>query len=234
MTKKVIGYVRTSTDEQSLSLEAQAARLRAWVVAMDAELVDLVVEQASGKSLERPGLRGVLARLNGGEAESVVVTKLDRLTRSSRDLWWLVDEGVDFVSLTEQVDTLSPAGRMMLTMMSAIAQFERETTAARTSEVLQHIKRGGGLAGGVPYGKKRVCYTLTEEGKPKGGWLEDEPGEQAVLARVRELRDAGETYRGIAETLNAEGWKTRKGTEWKHQYIANLLVNSTDIEHRAG
>lgn len=220
--KTAIGYVRTSTDEQSLSLEAQEARIRAWAVAMDAELVDVVVEQASGKDLKREKLQKVLDRLKRGEADSVVVTKLDRLTRSSRDLWQLVDARVDFVSLTEQVDTRTPAGRMMLTMMSAVAQFEREQTAARTSEVLQHLKRNGGLAGTVPYGKRRVGFSVVN-GRPNGGTLEDDRGEQAVLVRARELREMGETYRGIAEILNAEGYRTRRGTEWAHQYVYGIL-----------
>lgn len=220
--KTAIGYVRTSTDEQSLSIEAQDAKIRAWALAMDVELVDVVREHGSGKTLKRDGLQSVLRRLGKCEAESVVVTKLDRLTRSSRDLWWLVDAKVDFVSVAEQVDTRSPAGRMMLTFMSAIAQWEREIIAERTKDALGQLKHEGRVAGNVPYGKKRAGHEVVD-GRPKGGWLEDEESEQAVLRRARELREAGATLRDVAETLNAEGLKTRKGTAWKHQYIANLL-----------
>lgn len=222
MKTVAIGYARTSTDEQSLSLEAQEARIRAWALSVDAELIDVVIEQASGKTLKRDKLQAALRRIKKGEADSIVVTKLDRLTRSSRDLWWLVDEKIDFVSLSERVDTQTPAGRMMLTMMSAVAQFEREQTAQRTHEVLQHVKSKGGLAGTVPYGKRRVGFTIIN-GKPKGGSLEDDPDEQAVLSRIHELREMGETYREIAEILNEEGFKTRKGTAWRHQYVANVV-----------
>lgn len=230
-TKKALGYIRVSTDKQAekgMSLEAQEARLHGWAAMKGCgyELVGIESDSASAKSLDRPAFNRVMSAVDRREVDAVVVVKLDRLTRSVHDLAVLMerfnDADVEFASITETLDSHTAAGRMVMNIIATVGQWERETISERTREAMQHIKRKGGLAGNVPYGKRRVGFTLVE-GKPKGGTLEDEPSEQIVLRRIRELREMGETHRGITETLNAEGFKTRKGTEWKHQYIANLV-----------
>src|SRR5579864_4567189 len=95
VTVKAIGYVRVSTDKQAgqgVSLEAQAEKIRAMAVVHGAELLDIIVDSGeSAKSLNRPGMVRLLAIVDGGEVQAVIVAKLDRLTRSVKDLCTLLE-----------------------------------------------------------------------------------------------------------------------------------------------
>ncbi|WP_254903539.1 recombinase family protein, partial [Picosynechococcus sp. PCC 7002] len=92
---KDIGYIRVSTEEQAtqgVSLDAQKAKLEAYAGLYDIELVDIVIDAGqSAKSIERPGLQKALGMLDSGEVEAMVIVKLDRLTRSVKDLDWLLE-----------------------------------------------------------------------------------------------------------------------------------------------
>src|SRR5580692_10515653 len=91
---KTVGYVRVSTDKQAdrgVSIEAQAEKIRAMAVVHDGELIDIIVDGGeSAKSLNRPGMARLLALVDSGDVPSVVVAKLDRLTRSVKDLCTLL------------------------------------------------------------------------------------------------------------------------------------------------
>lgn len=197
---KVVGYVRVSTDRQSVeghSLDAQEKRLRAYADAMDIEIVGLEVDAGlSASSLNRPGLQRALARLDAREARGILVVKLDRLTRSVKDLCTLVeryfkDGAVHLISVQESVNTATASGRMVLNVLTSVAQWEREATAERTTAVMQHMKSQGLFTGGwPPYG-----YRL------EGGALKRHDGEQEVIARAKALRAAGLSLRAIATEI---------------------------------
>src|SRR6266699_1866769 len=93
---RAVGYIRVSTDKQAehgISLEAQHAKLTQYAALYDIELVDIIVDAGvSAKSLNRPGLQRALGMLRKGQADALLVAKLDRLTRSTRDLGTLVEE----------------------------------------------------------------------------------------------------------------------------------------------
>lgn len=115
---KTIGYARVSTDKQAdrgVSLEAQAEKIRAMTVVQGAELMDIIVDGGeSAKSLNRPGMARLLALVDSGDVQAVIVAKLDRLTRSVKDLCTLLERferrGVALVSVAESLDTGSAAG----------------------------------------------------------------------------------------------------------------------------
>jgi DNA invertase Pin-like site-specific DNA recombinase len=110
---KAIGYVRVSTDrqaEQGVSLEAQEAKIRAMATVQSADLLDVIVDGGeSAKSLNRPGLQRLLELINAGKVEAVIVAKLDRLTRSVKDLCGLLElfekRKVSLISVAESLDT---------------------------------------------------------------------------------------------------------------------------------
>jgi len=112
-----VGYVRVSTDKQTdrgVSLEAQAERIRAMAVVHNAELIDIIVDGGeSAKSLQRPGMDRLLALVGAGKVKAVFVAKLDRLTRSVKDLCELLERfeqrGVALISVSESLDTSSAA-----------------------------------------------------------------------------------------------------------------------------
>src|SRR6202051_1949865 len=108
-----VGYVRVSTDKQAergISLEAQAEKIRAMALVQGAELGEIIIESGeSAKSLNRPGMTKLLAQVDAGQVRAVIVAKLDRLTRSVKDLCELLElferRGVALISVAESLDT---------------------------------------------------------------------------------------------------------------------------------
>lgn len=225
-----IGYVRVSTGRQDYSLEAQQDKIRAMATVKGIDLSEVIVDrdEFSG-NLARPGVQRVMEMVKRRQVGMVIITKLDRLTRSTADAIALMNlfnrTKVALVSIGESLDTQSAMGEFFLTMIAAMAQLERKTIGERTSAVLQSLKSKGMPTGPAPYGFRLQGRTEPTAGKPKGDTLpliEDEH-EQAVIAWIREAREAGQTLREIADALNEAGTRTRRGGTWKHQYVAGVL-----------
>jgi DNA invertase Pin-like site-specific DNA recombinase len=222
---KVIGYIRVSTEEQATngqSLDAQRAKVEAYAKLYDLELV-AVVEDAgqSGKKLNRPGLQTALAMLRRGEAVGVVISKLDRLTRSVADWQTLIDgyfgerAGQQLFSVADSIDTRTAAGRLVLNVLLSVAQWERETIGERTRDALQHKIRKGERCGKVRFG-----YDLADDGLT----LIENPQQQAVIRQATELRGLGRTLRQIAAELTAQSIPTKEGkTAWTHTAVNRIL-----------
>ena len=208
MSLQLIGYCRVSTDEQALyghGLDAQETKLREYARRANAEMTVIKDEGKSGGSLERPGLMRALERIAGREADGLVVTKLDRLTRSVIDfsmlLEWFVIADAKLVALDFDLDTETPSGRMVATIMASVAEWERGMIADRTRAALA-AARAKGITIGLP--------AVTD---------------QAELAtRIRRMRERGMTYRAICDELNAEGVPTARGAEeWRSSAIQTVL-----------
>jgi DNA invertase Pin-like site-specific DNA recombinase len=217
---KAIGYVRVSTDKQAdfgVSLPAQMERVRAMAVVQGAELVELIVDAESAKSLNRPGMEKLLALVDARAVDVVIIAKLDRLTRSVKDLAELLERltkrGVSLVSVAESLDTGTAAGRLVLNIMTALSQWEREAIGERTRDAMSHKRANGERVGTIPFG-----FRMGED-----GLLAEDAAEQAILSRIRELKAAGHTIREIADELNRQGYTTRRGTAWRFQYVAATL-----------
>jgi site-specific DNA recombinase len=221
---RAFGYLRVSTDEQGrsgLSLEHQRRKVEGYAELHDLALVEVVTDVASAKTLKRDGLTRLLGRLKAGDV--VIVAKLDRLTRSVRDLADVLDlftrRGASLVSVGEHLDTGSAAGRLVLNVMASVSQWEREAIAERTSDALQARKRRGLVATkDAPYG-----FACGPEGRQVPCLTE-----QAVLAEMRRQRAAGRTLRAIAADLNARGFTTRTGGPWRHEYVARLVTATVE------
>jgi site-specific DNA recombinase len=219
---QAIGYVRVSTDrqaEQGVSLEAQEAKIRAMATVQSAELLDVIVDGGeSAKSLNRPGLQRLLALINAGKVEAVIVAKLDRLTRSVKDLCGLLElfekRKVSLISVAESLDTGSAAGRLVITIMAAVSQWEREAIGERSRDALRHKRGKRERVGNIEFGCR-----LAQDGLH----VEADPAEQAALAEIRRLRAAGGTLRGIAADLNHRAFRTRGGTPWRLESVARVL-----------
>jgi DNA invertase Pin-like site-specific DNA recombinase len=197
---RVIGYVRVSTEEQAVSglgLDAQRVALREGFKHHGRLVTILADEGFSGKDLDRPGLTDALERIAAGRADALAVVKLDRLTRNATDLGALVDwflfADAGLIALDfDGLDTSKASGRMIATVLIAVAQWERDSTAERTVAALAALR-----ARGKPTGRPAVA---------------DNP---ALVARIKEMRETM-TLQGIADALNAEGVPTiRGGTQWR-------------------
>jgi DNA invertase Pin-like site-specific DNA recombinase len=170
---RLLGYGRVSTDGQSLT--AQVAELKA------AGCTEIIQEKISGAKADRKQLARAIARLDKGDV--LVVTGLDRLARSTRDLLnvlgTVADKGAGFRSLRDSwADTTTPHGRLMLTVLGGLAEFERERIRSRTGEGRQRAKARGVVMG------RRPKLTLHQRAE--------------ALAR----RDAGETLVDIARSYD--------------------------------
>ncbi|ATA22636.1 DNA-invertase [Brenneria goodwinii] len=140
----LIGYARVSTGDQNLDLQKNALDR--------AECEQIFEDTASGKNAKRPGLRRAIRRLKRGD--TLVVWKLDRLGRSVRDLITMVSDlqsrGIHFRSLTDSIDTSTPAGRFFFHVMSALAEMERELIIERTRAGLAAAREQGRIGGRRP------------------------------------------------------------------------------------
>lgn len=206
---KLIGYSRVSTDEQALyghGLDAQETKLKEYARKANAELT--VIREsggASGGSLDRPELMRALGKIAAREADGLVVAKLDRLSRSLMDflllLEWFTNAEAKLVVLDFDLDTSTPAGRMMAQIIASFGEFERGMIAERVRAALA-AARSKGITIGLP--------AVTD---------------QAELAtRIRRMRERGLTYRAICEQLNAEGVPTARGAgEWRPSAIQTVL-----------
>jgi site-specific DNA recombinase len=219
---RAIGYVRVSTEKQAdfgVSLEAQTAKVQAMAVVQGAELAEIIIDAGeSAKSLNRPGMARLLSLVDAGAVDTVIIAKLDRLTRSVKDLAELLERftrrGVSLVSVAESLDTGTAAGRLVLNIMTAVSQWEREAIGERTRDAMHHKRANGERVGTVPFGYRTAADSLH---------LEVDPAEQGILSRIRELKAAGNTTRQIADELNRQGFTTRRGTAWRFQYVAEAL-----------
>ena len=220
---KVIGYVRVSTDQQAesgLSIENQVDKIRGYCSIYDLDLVEIVVDAGeSAKSLNRDGIKKVMDLAESGEIEGIVIAKLDRLTRSMKDLHTLLDQvfnKIDLHSVSEKVDTSSASGRLVLNVLMSVAEWEREAIGERTSQALQAKKKRGEKIGNCRYGWKWE----------NGEWIENER-EQKVIQLIKELRSDGVSFRAIKQHLEAEGVLNRKGkSKWSLSTINKVMKAS--------
>jgi len=225
LTMKAIGYARVSTDKQAdrgVSLEAQAEKIRAMAVVHNANLFDIIVDVGeSAKSLNRPGMARLLALVDAGEVQTVIIAKLDRLTRSVKDLCTLLERferrSVALISVAESLDTGCAAGRLVLNIMTAVSQWEREAIGERTRDALSHKRSNGERVGNIPFGSR-----LADDGEH----LEPDPLEQAALTEIRRLRTEGTAMRTIAANLNQRAYQTRRGTPWSLESVARVLKSA--------
>jgi DNA invertase Pin-like site-specific DNA recombinase len=207
-----------------MSIEVQRAKVEAYAALYDVELVEVVVDAgASAKSLDREGLNRALSMLRTGKAEALLVVKLDRLTRSVRDLGELVETYFDngkwaLLSVSEKIDTRSAAGRLVLNVLASVGQWEREAIGERTAAAMAHKKAQGDYCGGdAPYG-----YAVED------GRLVPVESEQAVLAAAREARAAGLSLRTVACVLAERGFRTRAGGAFAAVQVSRMVAETED------
>lgn len=220
--RQVLGYVRVSTEKQAeggISLAAQTTKIRAMAEVKGVEVTEILVEAAaSARSLDRPEMLRLLAQVDAGAVGTVIIAKLDRLTRSVVDLADLLArferQGVALVSVSESLDTRSSAGRLLLNIMTSVSQWEREAIGERTRDALQEKKAKGERVGTLPFGSQLAA---------DGIHLEPAPVEQRLRDHIRAMKATCRTTKEIAATLNAEGSRTRRGTPWRYQYVARVL-----------
>jgi site-specific DNA recombinase len=179
-------YCRVSTDQQAEvefnSCEAQEDRIRSFIASQDGFTASKVYSDPgyTGANLNRPGLKQMLADVEAGALDMVITYKIDRLTRSPRDFYQLIESlesrHVGYISVTERFDTSTPAGRLLRNIMLTFAQFERELASERIRDKCAQKAQRGLYNGGKP----PVGYIK------EGGKLRIEPKRAAVVRYIFE------------------------------------------------
>jgi DNA invertase Pin-like site-specific DNA recombinase len=124
------------------------------------------------------------------------------------------------ISVAEALDTGSAAGRLVITIMGAVSQWEREAIGERTRHALRHKRGNGERVGNIEFGSRLA---------PDGRHVEPDPTEQAALEAIRTLRHQGHTLRGIATILNRDGHRTRRRTEWRLESVARVMKQNVPL-----
>ncbi len=217
-----IGYVSVSTEEQSregVSLDMQRAKIRAYAELNDMALVEIIEDAGiSAKNISgRPGFQRPLDTIYKGEADGLLVWKLDRAFRSTQDALTVAEKlnkrGKALISICEKLDSSSAIGEFFYSLMASLAQMERKLIGERTKAALQSMKAAGERVGEIPFG-----YVLALDGKH----LDKDLAEQEVIGRIRNLKALGHSFRVIAADLNRDGYRTKKDADWTHRQIARI------------
>ncbi|NRS20649.1 recombinase family protein [Brevibacillus sp. HB1.4B] len=225
---RVVLYVRVSTDEQAkegFSIPAQRERLRAFCLSQGWEIVEEYIEEGwSAKDIQRPQMQRLLKDLKKGNFDMVLVYRLDRLTRSVLDLYLLLQTfdkyEVSFRSATEVYDTSTAMGRLFITLVAALAQWERENLAERVKfgieqMIDQGMKPGGHSPFGYHFDKNFNCTIIEQEAK--------------FVTKIYEWYSEGYGYRAIADMLNELHVKPRIAKQWNHNSVRDILLNDMYI-----
>lgn len=199
----VFGYSRVSSEEQAahgISISAQRDILNGYAAMHQEEIRIFEDAGYSGKNTERPALREMLSVLKKERPSSIVVWKLDRLSRSLRDTLTMIEDvfqpcGASLVSVTESIDTSTPSGRMMLNMLASFAQLEREQDSDRVVMAHKHLARDCRYLGGhVPLG-----YSIDDD-----GYYQLDPATAPIVRHVFELYIGRFGYTDILEYVNSQ------------------------------
>lgn len=207
----VIGYVRVSTGAQEVNgygLDAQREAITAECERRGWRLVETVTEARSAKDLRRPVLAAALDRLDAGDADGLVVAKLDRLSRSVLDFATLGERsrrrGWGIACLDIGLDTSTPHGEAMANMIATFAQLERRLISDRTR-----------VAMAAAPAKVRARY---------GNYQRRSNLPPNVKRRIRRWREGGRSYRAIADALNADGIPAEQGGPWHPNGVRRVAL----------
>ena len=157
---RAVAYLRVSTEEQArkgISLDFQKALIKNWASAKEWELVKVIKDPgSSGKNMKRPGIQQLIKMCKEDEIDTVIIYKLDRISRRIKDMVDLVElfekHKIDLSSVTESLDTSTAMGRMFFWLMTVIGALERERIGERVSDARTYRERKGEWTGRLPHG----------------------------------------------------------------------------------
>lgn len=222
---KAVVYVRVSTDMQEregTSLETQQRECERYCRERGYELLETVTDSSSGGNLDRPGITRVRSLLASKSVDVVVAYAVDRLSRSQNHVGILFDEisrAKARLELVSEVFEDTAVGRFILAAKAFVAEVEREKIAERTQRGRrERAQQGSYMTPRVPYGYRRSA---------EKGQLEPDPDRAPILRDIFRRFLAGESYRGIALTLNNLGVPSSRGKPWERQTIKKMLLNET-------
>jgi site-specific DNA recombinase len=221
--KKAVIYARVSTEEQAnqgYSIKAQRDMLYQFAKQRNIDIIDEYIDEGkSGKSISgRPQMQKLLKDIEKGHFNIVLIYKLDRLARSTKDSLEISDRlarhNIQLMSYSENIDTSSPGGKMFFTVMSSVAEMERGQIVERVKMGMNQRAKQGKWNGGICFGYNVVDKELT---------INQE--EARIVKEIFELADKGYGYKKIVGILNEKGYKTKKGKKFSTNSLKTILDN---------
>lgn len=217
---KLIGYVRVSTknQEDNTSLADQEKRIKAYCEAFGHELINLYVEVGSGKNTKSREQFNLALEDVKTNADGIIAIKLDRIARNTRDVLALVEDVLQpankaLVLLDLQVDTSTPTGKMILTVMAAVATLERDTIKERMQNGRKAKNEEGGFAYGSPkFGERSVDGELIADDR-----------EQETINIIRKHHKSGKSRESIADYLNKNNIPSKRGGQWSGTTVGRVI-----------
>lgn len=220
---RLILYTRVSTEEQAkagVSMADQEHRGRAWAAIMGHEIVTVIADEgvsATVAPMERPRFARAVGILEKDEADGIVACALDRISRTTIDTLSLVSmfnaRGWSLLSMKESLDTHTPVGEFVVTILAAFAQFERATISARTKDGIAQVKRENRrYSGWIPFGK-----TLVD------GKLIDNEIELEAIRRISDMRTQKVKFKDVVIALNAWHYHPRSAQPWTKTSVDNFI-----------
>lgn len=220
--KKTVAYIRVSTLEQAkdgYSIKAQEEKIRAYSKAKDLDLIDIYIDDGyTGSNLDRPAIKRMLSSLNN--IDCVLVYKLDRLSRSQKEILYLVEDvfmkrDIDFISINETFDTSTAYGRAMIGMLAVFSQLERENIIQRTVLGKEQRAKEGYFAGGTP----PLGYSYHSDS------LIPNTSEISIVDKIYSHYISGYGLNAISKKLYNEGHRGKNGGRISASKIRRILSN---------
>jgi DNA invertase Pin-like site-specific DNA recombinase len=222
--KQFIGYIRCSTkgqSEEGHSIDTQKELIISYARLYNLKLVDIFIDDGfTGKNTNRPELNKAIDVLSTGKAEGLIVSKLDRLSRSVKDLSFLLSDifnTVELHSVSERLDTSSPHGRLAINIIASVSQWEVETISQRTKQALSTLKKnnkyhGGG--NGPRYGYKTDSNNNIIRNNE----------EMKIIRKAKALRAKGKSFRMISKLLADKDMFSRTGKPFSAHQIRVMTL----------
>ena len=227
-------YTRKSTDEgleqEFNSLDAQREAAEAYIQSQRAQGWVAVAESyddggCTGANMDRPALQRLLRNVEAGRVDCVVVYKVDRLSRSLLDFARIIGlfeaHEVSFVSVTQQFNTATSMGTLLLNVLLSFAQFEREMIAERTRDKVAAARRKGKWTGGMP--------VLGYDVDPEGGRLVVNPDEAERVRAIFDLYLERRSLLGVVQELDRRGWRTKRHVSRKGRATGGKAFTKTGL-----
>lgn len=221
MMKKVIGYVRVSSEIQKRknnSIPLQKKKIKEYCSLNDFDLIDVYEDDGvSGMSIDkRNGFKSMVEFMKENKIDGIVVWSLSRLGRRMKDVVEFMDflksNNIGFFSIKENLSNDDKIGSLIMNILSSINEFEVEVIRERIKDVKRNKKENGEVYGRMMYGYNNINGKMIENKE-----------EKRVIRRVKNFRSRGWSWRKISDRLNDEGIKSKEGSIWYDGSLYNMM-----------